>query len=367
MRIAYDYQVFNDQRYGGISRYFFEVASRLARTPGLQVGIVAPLHVNAYLAEARPPLELLGCRAPDWPRTGRLFRQLNHWLSGPALRRFGPDIVHETYYARQRTSAAGPRVVLTVLDMIHERFPESFSPRDITFGAKARAVERADRIICISENTKRDLLEIMSPDPAKVSVVHLGFSLTHRPAVAAAAGTSRPYLLYVGARGGYKNFSALLEAYAANAGLHGNYDLVAFGGGGFTATEHALIARLGLRATQVMQRSGGDDALADHYQRAALFIYPSLYEGFGIPPLEAMSFDCPVVTHNASSIPEVVGDAAELTDCSDPGKLCTAVERVLTDGSRRSELIALGRQRLKHFSWERCATETLAVYRGVLG
>ena len=365
MRIAFDYQVFGLQKYGGISRYFFEVARQLAREPDVQASVLAPLYINGYLGAAQTPLRVVGRQVPNWPRTGRLVGYANRLVFPPLVRRFNPDIVHETYYSRSRTAPSGPKVVLTVLDMIHERFPGSFSSRDITFSAKAPAVARADHVICISHNTRKDLIELFGTDPAKISVVHLGFSLTSAVADGPAP-RSRPYLLYVGARGGYKNFAALLAAYASSTRLREAFDLVAFGGTPFSPGEIAEIGRLGLDTDRVV-RIGGDDAmLAMYYRRAALFVYPSIYEGFGIPPLEAMSFDCPVVSHNASSIPEVVGDAAQLTDCGDPEALRASIEQVVDDSGRRAELVALGRQRLTHFSWERCAAETLAVYRGLV-
>ena len=102
------------------------------------------------------------------------------------------------------------------------------------------------------------------------------------------------------------------------------------------------------------------------YREASLFVFPSMYEGFGIPPLEAMSMDCPVACSNASSIPEVVGEAAAYFDAADVGSIRTAAERVLQSESYRSELVARGRRRREMFSWRRCAEETLAIYRSVL-
>ena len=139
-----------------------------------------------------------------------------------------------------------------------------------------------------------------------------------------------------------------------------------FGGGGFTVEETNLIQQLGLSLEHVCQISGNDASLAWHYKFASAFIYPSLYEGFGIPPLEAMSFDCPVVCSGVSSIPEVVGEAAELFDPYKPESIRMAIERVVSDDALKQTLIARGRARIKLFSWERCARETLDVYRKVL-
>jgi glycosyltransferase involved in cell wall biosynthesis len=175
------------------------------------------------------------------------------------------------------------------------------------------------------------------------------------------------YILYVGARGGYKNFTNFLRAYSSSPSLRGTFGVVCFGGGEFCLSERKLLASLGLGEDKIVQLPGDDSVLAGLYSRAAVLVYPSLYEGFGIPPLEAMSFDCPVICSNTSSLPEVVGDAAELFDPSEPENIRIAIERVVMSAARTNALIALGRERIKNFSWDRCARETFTVYQRVLG
>ena len=175
--------------------------------------------------------------------------------------------------------------------------------------------------------------------------------------------TREPFLLYVGNRGGYKNFLRLLEAYGTSPQLKMGYELICFGGGAFHADELETMRTLGLVSGQVSQLGGDDQMLAKLYEHASAFVFPSLYEGFGIPPLEAMSHDCPVVCSNTSSIPEVVGDAGEYFDPADTESMRAAIERIVTSDSHRNLLIAKGRERLKHFSWDRCAIETLDIYR----
>lgn len=365
MRIAYDHQIFGWQRYGGVSRYFFELANNIAHNKSDEVAIISPLYVNSYLSSASSDLRVMGREMPAIRRTGRIYRAINQLLAPPMMRAFRPDLVHETYYSTTRQAPKSSKVVLTVFDMIHERFPESFSKWDPLKKEKEVAVRRADHIVCISEHTRQDLIQLLDVDPGKTSVVHLGFSLTK--------GTNgkidevcRPYLLHVGGRGGYKNFETLLRAYAGQSALTREFDLVAFGGGDFNANERALIRELGLSDTRVRQIGGDDAVLAGLYQGAALFVYPSRYEGFGIPPLEAMSFDCPVVCSNSSSIPEVVGDAAVFFDPDASDSIGWAMERVLSDAALRQTLIARGRERIKMFSWQRCAEETVNVYRRLL-
>jgi len=367
MRIAFDHQIFGAQEYGGVSRYAYELSAELARTFGRDVAVIAPLYVNRYLDNAPTNLNVMGVSVPTLPKTARFYRAANWFLAWPAHRYFHPDIVHETYYSSKRLGPGYAKIVLTVYDMIHEKFGDDFPRGNTTSKCKALAVKRADHVICISQQTRLDLIEQLGVDPAKTSVVHLGFTRTSQAASEQKVDPKgRPFLLYVGSRGGYKNFDLLAQVYARSTALRNNFDLVCFGGGALLSREKSMLQQLGLSEPRVRHASGDDSILAGLYRSASVFVYPSLYEGFGIPPLEAMNFDCPVVCSDASSIPEVVGDAAERFDPYDPDSMRIAIERVTTDEALRRTLVARGRDRIKQFSWERCAKETLAVYTRVL-
>jgi glycosyltransferase involved in cell wall biosynthesis len=367
MRIAYDHQIFGWQRFGGISRYIFEVANHLAEAEGNSIDchIVSPLHVNDYLRRASSKLKVTGIHAPAVRKTGRLYRFVNKTLAPSILRTWRPDILHETYYSKNAIAPRGCKTVLTVHDMIHELYPQYFASWDPTREEKSKAVARADHIICVSENTRRDLMRLLDVPGEKISVVHHGFALAPGE-TADLPLPRRPFFLFVGSRGGYKNFDLLLEAYAEKPNIKDNYDLIAFGGGSFNTHEKELIHRLGLTELQVRQFGGDDSILGPLYKQASFFVYPSLYEGFGIPPLEAMNFECPVVCSNTSSIPEVVGDAAFLFDPHDAISIANAIETVAGDPSLQADLKRRGKDRLNSFSWRRCAAETLAVYSKVL-
>jgi glycosyltransferase involved in cell wall biosynthesis len=365
IKIAYDSQIFRVQTYGGVSRYFCEIASRIAKKPGVQVSITAPMHINAYLAHV-PPGIVSGFRAPQTDRfLRRALSELGLLMGTWMLHAKKPDIVHETYFSPYRLGARRARRVLTIYDMIHEKFASSFPRSDKTARYKALAVERADHVICISKSTQRDAIEILGLPPSKTSVVYLGFDLMNiaRECVEEQVLPMRePFLLYVGNRARYKNFLRLLEAYGTSPQLTTGYKLICFGGGAFHADELKTMQTLGLYSGQVRQLGGDDQLLAKLYKHASAFIFPSLYEGFGIPPLEAMSHDCPVICSNTSSILEVVGDAGEYFDPVNPESIRAAIERIVTSDSHRKLLISKGRARLKHFSWEHCADETLNIY-----
>lgn len=367
MRIVFDHQIFTYQSYGGISRYFVRLAQGLIAL-GDQIDIVAPIHRNRYLKDL-PENVVQGLDFERFPpKTGRLAMLANHYLSQLSLRSNSPDILHETYYSPKVVSRAAKGRVITVYDMIHEKYPDDFSSTDATTQYKRLALARADHVISISHSTKKDLCELFGFPEHKVSVVHLGFEkFESKPSlVSGGVHRQRPYLLYVGSRGGYKNFERMLKAVASKSELLNEFDVVAFGGGAFNETEKSLISRLGFDAMAVQQIGGDDELLGELYSKARAFVYPSVYEGFGLPPLEAMAHDCPVVTSNSSSMPEVVGQAGEYFDPLDVEAQAEAICRVVFDEQRRSALIEAGRERLPMFSWERCAQETQAVYQKVL-
>lgn len=364
MKIAFDYQIFTLQAYGGISRYFHQLGHEFTNRKH-EVKIFAPYHCN-QLIDLLGPSMVVGRRVSqgDFSKAKALaIMLLNQMLAKRAINRWSPSLVHETYFAYRRSAPSKFPVVVTVYDMIHEKFPEYFGKLDPTSFLKKLAINRADQIICISESTKKDLLELFPWVEKKVSVIHLGFSAFSSKKVE--PGTHKSYLLYVGSRNGHKNFRGLLAAYVSSKEIHSAFDLVAFGGGRFSAEETELIEEAGL-GNRVKQVTGSDDLLASFYKNAAAFIYPSFYEGFGLPPLEAMAQQCPVVSSNTSSMPEVVGDAGELFDPYSVTEMRSAIERVIFSPTKRDWLVERGKARLAEFSWVKCAAQTEQVYRTAL-
>jgi glycosyltransferase involved in cell wall biosynthesis len=355
MQVLYTYDIFTKQAYGGISRYVLELARHLPS--GVEPLIFAGLHINAYVH----PGEAKGVRMPEL-RYWAPIRERVSRLAQRAYTAFAPpDLYHRTYYGAPFHRGRQP-LVLTVYDMIHERFPDFYQDGGQLSAAKRRDCERADHIIAISESTKRDLVEHFSIAPHKVSVVHLASTeLGANPDRRQALAQGKPYLLFVGARGGYKNFEALLTAYAASPRLQQAFDLVCFGGGAATPSEQQRIAFLEV-GQHVRFVSGADDDLRAYYDGARLLIYPSLYEGFGLPVLEAMQAGCPVMCSPSSSLPEVAGSAAAYIGSD----FAEQLDQLAFDDTTLAALRAAGRTQARRFSWARCAEETTALYRTML-
>ncbi|ORB72136.1 glycosyltransferase family 4 protein [Mycobacterium scrofulaceum] len=373
MKVAFDHQIFTFQRYGGASRYIVELANRLPAHGVSDVSVIAPLHINNYLAadsvrhltRGRYVASTVGDSWIQIRQCLPLLDVINRAVAPVAWRGANADIVHQTYFSATKPVGKGQRRVVTVYDMTHDLFPEEFPFVKQTIAAKRAAVARADHIICISENTRQDLVRLYGTDPARTSVVYLGHSLTAEPnAVQVRSGGNPTTLLYVGHRTGYKNFKTLLQAYGSSPLLR-EFELIAFGGFPPLPEEQEEMRRLGI-TDRVHFESGSDSQLAARYRAAAVFVYPSKYEGFGIPPLEAMSHGCPVVCSNAGSIPEVVGDAGVYFDPNSAEQLRTVLERVATSEGLQDALRVRGYARINAFSWDRCAAESAKIYRELI-
>lgn len=367
MRIAYDYQAFALQSYGGISRYFFHLAKNLADFNQV-LRIFAPIYRNQYLSEA-PGNFVDGRFMKNFPfKSYPLVKSLDFFWSRDRISQWQPSLLHETYYSNLSLAPKKCPTVITVYDMNHEIFHEQYSVFNRTSRNKRIAINRADHVICISENTKRDLMSIFDTDERKISVIHLGFDSAQKNLPDDLTPIcKKPFLLFVGHRPGYKNFSSFLKAVANSKRLIKDFDLIAFGGGKFTMHELELIKSLGYADNQVRQISGSDSYLNQGYQQATAFVHPSVYEGFGIPPLEAMAQKCPVISSNSSSMPEVIGRAAEFFSPTNLEEMQFAIENVVYSKERTQELIINGLSRIQDFSWQKCAKETLSVYNSILG
>ena len=360
MNILFDGQVFVHQRTGGVSRYFANLLSGLNDVPDCTARVLAPLHRNEHLRLGNRR-HVYGIPIPSvWDGAALCWYALRG-LS-PALSRMLPaDIVHETYFSpRPFVISRSPRVT-TMYDMIHE----ITEPGHFTTAHKRATLARCDHVVCISDNTRKDLCEIFDFPPERTTTVHLGYQdfsgsiAAGRPAELQGA----PYFLYVGQRAGYKNFAGLVRAFAAAPGLAREFRILCFGGGPLTQDERGLAAGLGLGDHHIQQSGGSDAMLGAAYAHAVALVYPSLYEGFGLPPLEAMSAGCPVLCSNTSSLPEVVGDAALMFDPKSVEAIRDAMARVAQSAELRRDLAERGHRRRRLFTWQRCTAETLDVYR----
>jgi glycosyltransferase involved in cell wall biosynthesis len=367
MRILFDHQVFSLQDAGGASRYHFELIRNLQGLDEVAIELLLGLNgsVMPFRSLQQARTRVLGRRTTMKPGLSRYA--INELLSAVGAPFLGQvDIYHPTLY-RALPWVRRRSVVVTHHDCIHERFPHLFPNASSIVATKRKLFAQADAIVCVSASSQADLLHFYDVPEDKTHVVHHGFAplgLTQGAVDQGGVETSSPYLLYVGSRATYKNFGLLLKAFS-RSGLARTYRLLAVGGGAFTAQEQEQIASLQLTGAISLAPKADDATLARAYRDAALFVYPSMYEGFGFPPLEAMSVGCPVLVNRTSSLPEVCGDAVFYFDSSDEEELAQRLQSIVEDKPGVASKRKLGGQQVKLYDWSRCAQGTLAVYRQV--
>lgn len=365
MRIFYDHQLFSLQNAGGASRYHYELMRHLSSAPDVRVELLLGLNETVYPFQelSTKNTRVTGFRGPLGP--GILRYAANEALSNAILPFRGTmDVYHPTSY-RCMPLVRSRRLVTTHHDCTHERFSKAFRYFDEVVRAKKLLFKRADAIICVSEASRKDLLEYYDVEVAKTHVIYHG--LTHLPRSLLAAEklrsiVKRDYLLYVGSRAPYKNFPALLKAFRA-ANLQEELGLLVLGGGPLIPEEAIMAERLELNGSLTTIPRVSDELLAEAYAGARLFVYPSRWEGFGLPPLEAMSLDCPVAASRISSVPEVCKDAPFYFDPEDSESLERVLANAATNNEARKQAIARGRSVAAQYTWQKCAQETLRLYR----
>lgn len=363
MKVAYDGLIFCRQIYGGISRYFTKIIPNISKKADIK--IFSPLYRNKYLSEIDQKL-IYGLPLKKYPRKSALIvEQVSRLLSIRPIKKFNPDLTHLTYYLNKLDSYKKNKLIITVYDMNHELFPELFSKYDNTKQAKENSITRANHIICISENTKLDLQRIYNVAESKISVIHLGvqdgINVSFKRCI------KDKYILYVGSRWGYKNFLNLLLAYLGSPDINSEYSLVLFGGGPLSKRElFEINSYPHVDINKIIVLEGDEDILGSLYTNAELFIYPSIYEGFGLPLLEAMRYSCPVAASNCAVFLEIGNLAVEFFDPYSPSSISNSIRKVLFSEKYSLDLINLGKINIKNYSWEKTSNLTYETYNRLI-
>ena len=362
MRLAFDEQIFAAQHYGGISRLFAELSKQFLREGSLDVELLpldAPV-VNRYLLDdpyLRDQLKVSDAGS-TMAALARYFVRMRP--------RTSVDVIHNTFYLPHGLAGyPKARRVVTVHDMIPELLPKSRRRLDF-ITLKKRYVMSADHVICVSEATRNDMLRVYGDIKAPISVVHHGVDPIFRPGDPRVPGLPDRYLLFVGNRGQYKDANVLLSAFAAMRKKADWVALVFTGGGAFTRAERAQQQELGI-ADRVIQISLKDTAMSGAYGNALMCVFPSRFEGFGLPALEAMACGTPALLAQGSSLPEVGGDAAKYFTPGDAQDLSVAIEGLLTDEQERNRMKIAGISRAQGFTWGTAAAKTAGIYQSLVG
>lgn len=377
MRIAINAQLLSfsrSYRSGGISRYLYHLLTELSRlrTPHRLTAFVPELPSSAGDWEGGS----LRLRATRWPTRQPGLRILWEQLALPLVcGQQRHDLLHSAAYVAP-LFWRGPSVV-TVYDLSFLRYPQVFNRGNRIYlrTLASLSARRADRVLTISEHTRRDVIELLGVPAEQVVTTYCGVEDRFGPldrseveAYRSARGLPDRYVLYLGTLEPRKNVATLLRAFAhLRSSFALPHKLVLAGAPGWQYENlHASVAKLGIDSEVCFLGFVPEHEQALCYNAADLFAYPSLYEGFGLPVLEAMACGVPVVASNAASLPEVVGDAGIQVNPLDERALSEAMARVLGDAELSSALGAAGLERARHFSWKTMAAQTLEAYEQAL-
>jgi glycosyltransferase involved in cell wall biosynthesis len=370
MKVLFDHQSFSGAKYGGVARYFYDLMYNLKFQQKIDIDLALLFSNNDYLKHGDIKKIIPFSFFLGYANTNMMFSHINRANSAVKVALHEYDIFHPTYFKDYFLPFLGKKpFVITHHDVIPEKFSTQYAALDgFNKAQKQRILDKASKIIAVSENTKQDLLEIFNIAPEKIEVIyHSTHFTTFRPNPLIKLNTPKRYLLYIGSRYNYKNFLFFVRAIAPILKKQDDLYLLCGGNEQFTAIEQKLFADLNISDKIIHQEIENDDVLYRLYQNAIGFVYPSLYEGFGIPILEAFACGCPVILSDCSCFPEVAQNAALYFKPDNEEHIAYQVEQLLDRAELRSDLIKKGYQRLKYFSPEITAQKTLEVYKSVLG
>lgn len=387
MRVLFDFQAFEMQKIGGVSRSYVELITQL-QEEGCDCMVGIKESDNVYLREKglvkriRPShyrhnllfesKKLFKGQRTLVRKTLKLWGETSDYLKTnekycvDLLNRQQFDVFEPTFFDSYFLPYLKDKpFVLTVHDMIPELYPRYFSKDDYQIVQKKVLCPLAAHIHVPSENTKRDLVNILDVNPEKITVVPHG-----RPEYTNKNSLTQPlfdfpYILYVGDRYGYKNYSSFLRECSRITMRFPEIRIVCTGKE-FSVDEKREITDLNI-GENVIHRFVDEESLRNLYNYAVAFIYPSSYEGFGIPILEAFANDCPVMLNSASCFPEIAGDAAIYFDINRDGDLYENFVKLYQSGNEeRTRMIELGRLRVKDYSWEKSAKMMFNIYKSLI-
>lgn len=359
MKILFDHQIFSSQVHGGVSKYFAEVIHRL---PQNTWKVSAWLSNNEYADNYN-----LFNRVNFFPNLsfrgkGRIMSEFGKGYSLLQIHKGNFDVFHQTNFDTYCLKPLKNKPMVTTYHDINFLTEMNYNERMIKLQKKS--LERADRVIAISNNTKNDLLKYFDIDPDKITVIYHGIDNTHISPELSEPIYDKPYILYVGMRHAFKNFTRFVKAFGMIANKYPDIDVVCTRIP-FSNEELDLFNKLGIK-NRMHYCIADEITLNRLYKGALFFVFPSIYEGFGMPILEAMVNGCPVVLAKSSCFPEIAGDAALYFDPLDEESIKSAIVRMIDSESLRENYRKMGLEHVKLFSWDICANKHYQLYKSLL-
>jgi glycosyltransferase involved in cell wall biosynthesis len=356
MKIIYDGHIYLEQKAGGISRYHYELFKGMCRL-GHNVQIAGLFVKNQYLlSDSQYGKSFI-------PDPTASFAAFNKWILKRKLRKMDPNGIFHPANSYKYLYPEIPGIknkVFTIHDMIVEK-------QDVNANAeKLFYAGNASKIIAVSEATRQDIVKLWKIDREKIEVIYHGSSLNPQIAKKTAKPVPEIFVLYVGDRGGHKNFIPFIRAIAVLLKKYMKLHLVCAGKRAFSQEETQVIKRLGIEKKVLFFVRPNDSELAYLYSKAEVFVFPSLNEGFGIPVLEAWACKTPVILSNNPCFNEIAAEAGFYFIPDSQESIQESIEKVLMDKVLQKDLVKKGTNRLSLFSWEKTVEQTSELYKSLL-
>lgn len=359
-KILFDHQKFTTQKYGGISRYFANIIQSITEKSEFDYDLGLLYSNNQYINRNRLIFNKY-LNKTSFNIKEKYASKLNQAYSKHLIEQNNYDILHPTYYDPYFLGRTKKPLVITIHDMTYERLSEYFWAQDPLTYYKRLNIERADKIIAISETTKKDLIEYFDVDPTKIEVIYHGIDLESPVLSTPISNLPENYLLFVGDRSGYKNFYLFINAFKQLSVKFPDLNVILTGGGNLGCAEQELLLRLNI-SKKVFHVNVCDEELNYLYQNTLLFIYPSLHEGFGLPILEAYKAGCPVLLSDTECFREIAKDSATYFEPHSKEDLIYKIEGILQDSTFKANTILKQNGRLKDFPLSKSIDQTLNLY-----
>ena len=356
MKLLFSYDIFYLQKYGGISSYFVNLAKQFLETQK-DVNIPCALHKNSNLLNLDKIVDGYKIYYPHF--LNKIVGKINNFVFTKKIDTIKPNVIHYTYFNNNFSKIKDIKKIINCWDLTHEKFNKSSYINDIK---KLNFLE-ADKIICPSFTVKRDLLNYYSLDKDKIQVTYFSsdFEIEYTK-----NKTLQNYILYVGSRSDYKNFEKFIESFSLSEKLKKDFNLIIFGGENPKSNGLNILKKYNIKKDKFKFVNGTNNDLKYYYKNARLFVYPSRYEGFGIPLVESMRLGCPIISSDGGALKEIAGDGITYFDPDNVEDIKFKLESTIYDNIKLTNTINYGYERCKKYSWKNCAKETYDAYESLL-
>ena len=361
MKILFDHLCFN-QKYGGVSKYFVELIKRLPEEDVIQT---IRYSNNEFLKELSIKKLYSFFPSIEFKGKARLESCIGKIYSAPSLLKNDFNIYHQTHYDpyAYRYLDKNVKTITTIHDMNFWTIPDFYPKNSRLMRNQLISAQKANHIITVSHNSKKDICKYWNIPADKISVIYHGIN-TEQYNSTPAYISPHPYILFVGSRNKYKNFEGLVKSFSI---LKKKYPDLKLYCAGMSASNQdmSLLKQFGI-SNSIMFFQASDQQLISLYKGAKVFVFPSFHEGFGLPILEAMAANCPVVLSNTSCFPEIAQEAGSYFNPYDVDEMTAVIDNVLCDVDYSLSLKEKGAKLVKDFSWDKCAQQHIKLYQSLL-